>query len=309
MSQIHGLIRYLNSIETEYGVSVVIKDFVGFLDSEATLFSYFQPFYVHQSAYCMFVKDKRNLWDQCLLTKEKIYKKLTSQPVSFYGVCHAGVGEYIVPILYEATVVGAICVGGFYSEQKKVIGHSATLSEGKKTEVDDQSESYYQASFIKNTLSVHEIEEKVFVVSEYLTLLYKDDIIKRIHRQRDKQSAMSDDFKLKQSYILTHAIAYIKIHYKEDITLEEITKFCHCSRSYFSHQFKSLMGVNLKTYINKIRIEEAKKMLLITADGISAISEKVGFKDSNYFSKVFKDELGHAPSYYRKQVIEDESFS
>lgn len=292
MSQINGLLKYMKAIEKELDVSIVIKDFIGFLDMKETLYKQLQEFYIHQTSYCMAIKEQQQHWSYCLEAKDKIYRKLKETKKSFYGYCYAGVGEYVVPIGYnyndQQVIVGAIVIGGFKHEDWP--NNIADKFIGTIIHREDMNELYNQ-SFGNDEYTKEDMEEKAEVIAEYLSMLYH----KEIEQCMVKHSSNSS-----HSYIISHAIAYIKIHYLDDIKLKHIAEFCHCSTSYISHHFKDLTGATVKSYINELRVEEAKALLMVKEYQVTDIGFMVGFKDSNYFSKVFKDFEDVSPKNYRK---------
>ncbi len=93
---------------------------------------------------------------------------------------------------------------------------------------------------------------------------------------------------------------YLKKHHTEKITSEDICEKFFCSRSYLSHTFKSKSGMSIREYINRLRIDDAKNLLTYSSLNITEIATAVGFTDSNYFSKTFKNLTGTAPAKYRK---------
>ncbi|KEI09828.1 chemotaxis protein CheY [Clostridium sp. K25] len=101
--------------------------------------------------------------------------------------------------------------------------------------------------------------------------------------------------------VIKTGIDYIYDHYKEDITLEDIANICSISPCYFSRVFKKELGVNFITYINKMRIDEAKKILINSNETINNISFKMGFDNCGYFIKVFKKIIGVTPKKYRQK--------
>lgn len=101
--------------------------------------------------------------------------------------------------------------------------------------------------------------------------------------------------------VIKTGIDYIYDHYKEDITLEDIANICSISPCYFSRVFKKELGVNFITYINKMRIDEAKKILINSNETINNISLKMGFDNCGYFIKVFKKIIGVTPKKYRQK--------
>ncbi|MFC2141239.1 helix-turn-helix domain-containing protein [Acidobacteriota bacterium] len=77
------------------------------------------------------------------------------------------------------------------------------------------------------------------------------------------------------------------------------------SREHFSRLFKVEMKENFIDYLNKRRIEEAKKY--IRKDPrikIIDIYQQVGFTNQQHFTKIFKKVTGYTPNAYRKKVLE-----
>jgi len=96
------------------------------------------------------------------------------------------------------------------------------------------------------------------------------------------------------------AIEYIEKHHAESIDLNLVAKEAGFNPIYFSSLFKKETGINFKDYIQQKRIETAKELLLSSNQTILAISEKVGYKDVRYFSKIFTKIVGIKPHMYRK---------
>lgn len=101
--------------------------------------------------------------------------------------------------------------------------------------------------------------------------------------------------------VLQPALSFIKNNFEREITLDQVAELCDVTPSYFSKLFKKAIGANLVTYLNKLRIEKSKVLLLSTTEKIEDIAKQVGFVDPSYFIKVFKKYEKKTPSYYRKQ--------
>ncbi|MGG4145201.1 response regulator [Paenibacillus algorifonticola] len=97
-----------------------------------------------------------------------------------------------------------------------------------------------------------------------------------------------------------HEIArYIEEHYKEDITLSDISAKFHFNREYISRRFRQEFGETLIEYLNRIRVEKAKILLLNKNHKITEVAQLVGYQDEKYFSRVFKKVTGQTPKEYR----------
>ena len=98
------------------------------------------------------------------------------------------------------------------------------------------------------------------------------------------------------------AIDYIKANYTDKITLDEVAQKAGYSPAYFSKLFKDEIGVTFKEYLNELRVERSKFLLLSGNSNILEICNMVGFKDQSYFCKTFKKITGVSPDTFRKRA-------
>ena len=87
------------------------------------------------------------------------------------------------------------------------------------------------------------------------------------------------------------------------ITLESIAKRVKLSSFYFSKMFKSYWKKSFTDYLTEIRIRESCKMLADPSFSIKEIAAAVGFSNSNYFSRVFKQSKNITPVKYRNKIL------
>ncbi|MDR2607955.1 MAG: helix-turn-helix domain-containing protein [Treponema sp.] len=100
---------------------------------------------------------------------------------------------------------------------------------------------------------------------------------------------------------LKRAEQYIRENYTRKISLKEIAGVSGLSAPYFSTIFKEEMGENFSSYLNRLRVEKAGKLLLETDLSLCDISCNCGFEDQSWFSKIFKAYTGSSPGKYRQQ--------
>lgn len=94
---------------------------------------------------------------------------------------------------------------------------------------------------------------------------------------------------------------YIAVHYGEDLTLEHMSETFAMNANYFSSFFHQKVGVRYKDYLTRVRMTEAKRLLLQTDLMVYEISQRVGFTDIRYFSQTFARHTGEKPKDYRKR--------
>lgn len=107
--------------------------------------------------------------------------------------------------------------------------------------------------------------------------------------------------KKQESPLVERAAQYIREHYADTVTLNDVAKYCYVSREHLSRVFKKETGFGFNAYLNVYRLKKANTML--TEDKtckISQVALSCGFNDSNYFSKIYKKAYGIAPGHSRK---------
>ena len=95
---------------------------------------------------------------------------------------------------------------------------------------------------------------------------------------------------------------YIQKHYAENIDREEIAKAACVAPNYLSRLFHEKSGTSLREYINNMRMEEAKRLLLTTTKTIGEVAGEVGFDNISYFSTVFRKIVGVSPAEWKNSL-------
>ncbi|MEH7386496.1 AraC family transcriptional regulator [Bacillus sp. JJ1521] len=93
---------------------------------------------------------------------------------------------------------------------------------------------------------------------------------------------------------------FIRMNFSEDISVEEISKKLHVHPSHLMRSFKQEKGMTISHFRNLIRIEEAKDLLANSNLSLIEITFIVGFKNQQYFSRVFKEAEGVTPKEYKR---------
>ena len=99
--------------------------------------------------------------------------------------------------------------------------------------------------------------------------------------------------------IIVIACRYIEENFRENIDRNDVAAVTFVTPNYLSKLFKNKMNMNLREYINQLRIEEAKRLLISTSMSISEIASNVGYYNISYFSTVFHKLVGVSPFDWR----------
>lgn len=95
-------------------------------------------------------------------------------------------------------------------------------------------------------------------------------------------------------------VEYIRKHYKEALPIEEVADMAHLSVSALERRFTKYLGKTPKQFINEVRLENARRLLVDSNMPIADIGYEVGFSGHSYFTKQFKLLFGMLPSKIRR---------
>lgn len=97
---------------------------------------------------------------------------------------------------------------------------------------------------------------------------------------------------------ISSVVDYIRKNYANDISLESCAEIIHCSYTYLSREFKKETGLRFVAFLNLQRVNKAKSLLIRHQLSMKVIGEAAGFRNYNYFFKVFKEVEGTTPTEY-----------
>lgn len=100
--------------------------------------------------------------------------------------------------------------------------------------------------------------------------------------------------------LVRQAMAYMQAHYAEPLSREEVAAHVGLSDDYLTSCFHKELGLTPVAYLNRYRVQQAKRLLKNTHESITEIGLAVGFSGSSYFSRIFHRETGMSPAEYRR---------
>lgn len=106
---------------------------------------------------------------------------------------------------------------------------------------------------------------------------------------------------------IRNAAFYIRTHFGENPSLEDVAKKVALDPAYFSVKFHAAMGTTFKKYLNETKLKCASRKLMTTEEKISDICYDSGFESISHFHREFKKKYGCTPSEYREKNLMCES--
>lgn len=180
-----------------------------------------------------------------------------------------------------------------------------------------------------SNLSECPIQEKKFRIVSLLTLITRAAISQgcnpaKAYRLSDKYINKVDQVRSKEGFnpliselifefsffirsqsvplsteIIKETVDYIYQNLYKDLSNSAISRDLSVHPAYLSSTFKKNVGINLRKFITKVRIDEAKHLLTDTEISLKNISLSLHFSNQSYFCKKFKEETNYTPKQYR----------
>lgn len=105
---------------------------------------------------------------------------------------------------------------------------------------------------------------------------------------------------------ITQVKSYIYHNYDKNLSVEMLADEVYLSAGYLSAVFKEEMGMNLNRFIKEVRMNKAKEMLEDTNMKITQIAKAVGFVNTSYFCRSFREFFGNTPESCRRGEANDQ---
>lgn len=239
-------------------------------------------YYQKEESYFLSNANQIHFTEPKVFQLEKEYDKLFIEAIA--GESLEGVTDLIrqLGVYFEENMVNPMIVKVFCSQLIGSIFGNYGLFIEDSNEI--QNNEYYHQQI--------ELSESLRGTMLLLTD-FTDQVIKAIQRMRYTNSKL----------LINRALNYIDQHYDQKISLEDVAKKLHLSKHYLCNAFKKATGENMSLYINKLRIEKAKRLLVESDGKIKEVFEEVGYSNQQYFSKVFKKITGMTVVEYKESVI------
>ena len=244
--QLEMLAEYLRFLATNQNLDVVISDMSGFLTAHEGLNRVLQPYLNHMNPYCMYVKANQTLWARCIILKEKLMKRCNRSHGLFFGTCHCGVGEFVLPLRTRFGLSGFISATGYRSDQAELSRRLSATARRYQLNEQDLLDLYDKA--MRRTGS----EDQPGTVELHLSVvaLLLKQVINAVW-SREQDAAM--DSQRQSMRLIARAMDYMNEMYANVADLDEIARYCNISKSHLQHLFQACRKQSVWETLQTIR--------------------------------------------------------
>lgn len=246
---------------------------------------------VNRSPFC----EQLNLCDSacnaCLETNRRLMKESEVQgPSSCH--CFAGLTATAVPVRMGATIVGFLKTGQVFSKVPDEKDFDEILAKlGRKTIDKTTGETLRDAWFQTRTVEPERYASMITLLESFAHQLGQHAESLAIIEEGSEPAAIAK------------ARKYIHENLDSPLPLGTVARVAGLSESHFCRLFKDATGLTLTDYVNRSRIEWAKKELLKPEMRVSEIAFLVGYQSLSQFNRSFARIVGTSPTRWRQEKI------
>ncbi len=210
-------------------------------------------------------------FDRCLLEKCRQSRKME------VSICHAGLVDAAVPLFHNGALLGYISLG----QMKKDASFSSVYDRVRDYPLDmELLEEYYNRLPLFDSKKIGSIANIAEVLAEFI--LFENML----------QPAVDP--------IIEKDVAFIDENLTQKLTLEQLTRSIHVSKSTLYRSFNAHFHCTVHEYISGKKTDRAIELLRDTDLSIEKIAQQSGFSDSTDFIRTFKKRKGTTPLKFRK---------
>lgn len=297
-SQIEG---YIDIIKNRYRINMNFHDLSGVSSITPALEKVFAPYLYHNNSFCNYVKKHENTFKECTSRKDTLCAFSKKRLTPFYGRCYMGVEEFVFPVLCEGNLIALICIGQFTRNIARSLRNIRKMAQKSGIDPEEAGERYLDIAK-EVDFSVKELSYDLGILCQLISSIYLNFINQGTFKTENKNQVNQAIQNQKSNFIINNTIRFIYENYNKELSLKTLASNSYCNSSYLSHIFKEKMDISVTDYINRVRIDAAKQLLDTTSKSVTEVCMLVGYNDSGYFSRVFKQYTGVCPSSYRERM-------
>lgn len=161
-----------------------------------------------------------------------------------------------------------------------------------------------EMAFIKD--EIEHLKHELYQESDTMQTIYLKNsftnLIIFFLRKCKKNNISASSKSIVKNTIITRTITYIKLHFREPITLKSVSKQVGVSPNYLGKLFLDEIGITYSKYISDIRLEYAEDLIKYSDYDIATIASHCAFKSTSHFINSFKKKYGFTPKQYIKNT-------
>ena len=246
---------------------------------------------VNRSPFCEQLNICESACNACVDTNRRLmHEAQVEGPSSCH--CFAGLMSTAVPVKMGATIVGYLRTGQVFSRVPTESDFENFLGKMGRKNLSKESEKILRETYFQTvTIEPERYEGMIKLLDSFASQLGQHAESLAIIEEGSEPAAISK------------ARKYIHQHLDSPLPLGNVARIAGLSESHFCRLFKDATGLTLTDYVNRCRVEWAKKELLRPELRVSEIAFQVGYQSLSQFNRSFARIVGASPTQWRSEQL------
>ena len=227
----------------------------------------------------------------CLEVQQQLADAATIEPQTI--TCSLGLTVTAVPIRMGDRLIGFLSTGQVFRNKPTEAQFVRAAKQLAEWGIEADTKELREAYFGTRVLSARQHESIVkllTIFAQHLSLISNQILVQE---------------QTSEPPFIVRAKQFISDNQSEELSLNQVAKAVNMSSFYFCKKFKKITGIHFTEYINRLRIEKSRDLLLNPNLRVSEIAYEVGFQSLTHFNRMFKRVLGSSPTDYRLQFAKN----
>lgn len=245
----------------------------------------------HHNRFCEMLHQCHSACAACIETNRRMLQRANAEGLSSCR-CFAGLTASAIPVKVGPSVVAYLKTGQVLCPPAKPEQFEATLrTVGKKTLGAGTIKMLHEAYSESCTLEPKQYASMIVLLQSFA---------EQLSRHAESLAVIDEG---REPSAIAKARRYVHLHLGEPLTLGDVAHVAGLSDSHFCRLFREITSLTLTEYVNRCRIEWAKRELLKEERRVSEIAFEVGYQSLSQFNRSFLRIAGMSPSVWRQEQI------
>jgi AraC-like DNA-binding protein len=244
-----------------------------------------------ENPFCAMMANTSRACASCLEVQQQLAETATHEPQTI--TCSFGLTETAVPVRMGDQLIGFLSTGQVFRNAPTEAQFVQAVKQLAEWGISADTKEWREAYFGTRVLSARQHESIVkllAIFAQHLSLMCNQIVVQEQNCEPP---------------FIARAKQFISDNQSEELSLDQVAKVVNMSSCYFCKKFKKSTGLNFTEYINRVRVEKSRNLLLNPNLRVSEIAYEVGFQSLTHFNRMFKRVLGSSPTDYRLQFAKN----
>ncbi len=238
---------------------------------------------IHSKKFCDIAKSTSKGYRRCRRCRRFADRKAIKTGTLFHGYCVHGLYEIGLPVVVGGKVLAVVYVGNLIPDKDLSVSKAEKTCQKTGVDAENLIAEFENAQPVTDLKAFIDIAE---TVSSYIKLVFK---------------TFPHDLGGNAHWVIREMKLYARENFRNPIKLSAQAERYGFNEKYIGRLFKSTTDVSFTQYVNRLRLNHAKNLLMSSEKSIIEVAMDSGFENVTYFNRCFKRELGLTPTEFRRQ--------